>query len=276
MSDLEPLAALHEGAGEKLALPGELRRLYGGDLALPDRSLFANFVATIDGVVAIPSLAGSNRLVGGGSDADRFVMGLLRAVADLVLIGSGTLRASPGGRWRPETVYPQAAGAFAALRLALRLPASPRVAIVTASGSIPPDHPVLAEGAIVLTTERGAARLGGRLPGAAEIVMLPGEAEVDVRVVVELLHERGHRRILSEAGPNVFGSLLEAELVDELFLTVSPLLAGRVYSTPSLGLVEGVALLPERPRGALLRSVRVHRSHLFLQYALRQEPRAAT
>lgn len=276
MTDLDPLVVLHDGPGDKIVLPGELRRLYGGDLALPDRSLFANFVATIDGVVAIPSLPDSNRLVGGGSEADRFVMGMLRAVADLVLIGSGTLRASPGGRWRPETVYPPAAEAFAALRVALRLPASPRVAIVTASGSIPPDHPVLAEGAIVLTSQRGAGRLGRRLPGAAEIAVLPGEAEVDVRVAVELLHERGHRRILSEAGPHVFGSLLGADLVDELFLTVSPLLAGRRHTSPSLGLVEGVALLPERPRGALLRSVRVHRSHLFLQYALRQEPRAAT
>ena len=274
MSELEPLAVLHRDSGGGPALPRELRRLYGGDLALPERCLYANFVASIDGVVAVPSLPGSNGLIAGGSDADRFVMGMLRAAADLVLIGSGTLRASPAGRWRPETVYPPAAEAYAALRRELGYPASPRVAIVTASGAIPPEHPVLADGAIVLTTERGAARLAGELPAAAEVVVLPGEGEVEVGPAVAALRERGHRRILSEAGPHVFGSLVEADLVDDLFLTLSPLLAGRL--TAALGLVEGVSLLPGRTREAALRSVRVHGSHLFLHYALRPEPAPPT
>jgi riboflavin biosynthesis pyrimidine reductase len=99
-------------------------------------------------------------------------------------------------------------------------------------------------------------------------VTLPGEAEVDVRSAVELLRARGHRRILSEAGPHVFGSLVEAGLVDELFLTMSPLLAGRPHSG-SFGLVEGVALLPDHGQPARLRSARAQGSHLFLHYALR-------
>ena len=90
---------------------------------------------------------------------------------------------------------------------------------------------------------------------------------MDVAAVVELLRGRGHRRILSEAGPHVFGSLVEAGIVDELFLTVSPLLAGRLDSAP-FGLVEGVALLPGHEQPARLRSARAHGSHLFLQYAL--------
>ena len=90
MTDLEPLALLHEHSDARLRLPSELHRLYGGDLALPERCLYANFVATVDGVVAIPSLADSNALIAGHSAADRFVMGLLRAAADLVLVGSGT------------------------------------------------------------------------------------------------------------------------------------------------------------------------------------------
>jgi riboflavin biosynthesis pyrimidine reductase len=274
MSELEPLALLHRADVEELALPGELRRLYGGDLELPERCLYSNFVETIDGVVAIPSLPGSNGLISGGSEADRFVMGMLRAAADLVLIGSGTLRASPGGRWRPQTAYSPAAEAYAALRRELGYESYSRVAIVTASGSIPTGHPVLADGPIVLTTERGAARLDGKLPAAAEIAVLPGETAVDVRAAVELLHERGHRRILGEAGPHVFGSLVEADLVDDLFLTVSPLLAGTL--TPALGLVEGVSLLTGRARAARLGSVRKHGSHLFLHYALRPEATPAT
>ena len=267
MTGLEPFAVLQEEPGEVAALPSGLRRLYGGDLGLPERCLYANFVATVDGVVAIPSLPGSNRLISGGSEADRFVMGALRAAADLVLIGSGTLRASPRGRWRPESVYPPGEEHFAALRRELGNDASPRVAILTASGSIPNDHPVLGDGALVLTTEPGAARLSGRLPDEAEIAVLPGKEQVDVRAAVALLRRRGHRRIVSEAGPHVFGSLLEADLIDELFLTVSPLIAGR-GSTVSYGLVEGAALLPGRAAEARLRSVRLHGSHLFLHYAL--------
>ena len=272
MTRLEPFAVLHDEPGASVALPSALRRVYGGDLGLPDPCLYANFVATVDGVVAIPSLPGSNRLISGGSEADRLVMGTLRAAADLVLIGSGTLLASPRGRWRPETVFPPGAEDFAAFRRVVGLDASPRVAILTASGSIPHDHPVLADGALVLTTESGAQRLAGRLPDEAELAVLPGEAEVDVRAALALLRERGHRRILSEAGPHVFGSLLEADLVDELFLTVSPLLAGRPDT--AIGLVAGAALLPDRAEPARLRSVRLHGSHLFLHYAL--GPRGAT
>jgi riboflavin biosynthesis pyrimidine reductase len=264
-----PLALFHERSEGGMRLPPELYRLYGGDIGLTGRCLYANFVATVDGVVAIPSLPDSNRLISGDSAADRFVMGLLRACADLVLVGSGTLRASARGRWRPETVFPPAAEAYAALRRRLGLAAQPRVAILTASGSIPPDRAVLEDGPIVLTTAVGSGRLAGTLPDGVEIVTLPGETEVDLRSAVELLRERGHGRILSEAGPHVFGSLVAADLVDDLFLTVSPLLAGRLPAG-HLGLVEGVALLPERARRARLRSVRAHADHLFLHYALRE------
>ena len=267
MTELEPLALLSAEPELGLVLPPGLRRLYGGDLALPERCLYANFVQTVDGVVAIPSVPDSNRIVSGGSDADRFVMGLLRATADVVLIGSGTLRASARGRWRPETVFSAAAAAYAELRHELDLAPHPRVAILTASGSIPPDRAVLEDAPLVLTTSAGYERLEGALPAGVEIVALPGEDQVDVRSAVELLRGRGHRRVLSEAGPHVFGSLVEAGLVDELFLTLSPVLAGRSPSG-SLALVEGVALLQERAQPVRLRSVRAHRSHLFLQYAL--------
>lgn len=271
MTDIEPLSLLLGPPDAELRLPPELERLYGGGLALSERCLYANFVQTVDGVVAIPSLPNSNRLIAGDGDADRFVMGLLRAAADLVLIGSGTLRASARGRWRPETVFPPGAEAYAALRRDLGLEVRPRVAILTASGSIPPDRAVLADRPIVLTTEAGAGRLAGWLPADVEVVALRGDAEVDVRAAVELLRRRGYDRILSEAGPHVFGSLVAAALVDELFLTVSPLLAGR--SPTALGLVEGIALLPERTRHGKLRSARAHGSHLFLQYALSRDVR---
>ena len=216
----------------------------------------------MDGVVALPELARSNALIAAESPADRFVMALLRACSDVVLVGAGTLLASPQGTWRADRVHPPVAAELAELRRALGKPEHPAVAVVTTGASLDPAHPVLAR-ALILTTERAAPQLR-----AAEVVPVSDGETVDLRAAVAALHERGHQLVLSEGGPNVFGSLLAAGLVDELFLTVSPLLAGRGDS-PRLGLVEGVELLPDAPvRGTLL-SARTAADHLLLRYALR-------
>jgi riboflavin biosynthesis pyrimidine reductase len=263
------LELLHEEAGlPRFDLPPELEEAYGGVLGFDRPTLFANFVSTIDGVVAIPDLPQSNKLISGGNESDRFVMGLLRAAADAVLIGSGTLRASSRGLWTPERVFPAAADGFAELRRRLDRPAVPERVVVTGTGSIPPSHPLFADGALVLTTETGAGRLDGRLPRASTIVSLGKSERVDLRAAVAALRARGHELILSEAGPRVFASLLEAELVDELFLTVSPLIAGRGTSSERLGLVEGFEALPSEPLDGRLLSVRRDGNHLFLRYEL--------
>jgi riboflavin biosynthesis pyrimidine reductase len=263
VTELEPLALLFErDEADAITLPEELRRLYGGDLVLPEECVYANFVATIDGVVAVPALERSNALISGGDPGDRFVVGLLRAAADAVLVGSGTVNASPTGRWRAETVFPAASDAFRKLR---REPA--RVAVVSGRGGLDPDHPVLRDGALVIATQLAADRLAGRLPEEAELAIIPGEDTVDVGAAVGLLRERGYRRILSEAGPHLFGALVAADLVDQLFLTLSPLLAGRAPGDERFGIVESVALLPERERRGSLRSARLHGEYLFVRYA---------
>lgn len=239
-----------------------LRALYGGGLGFAGARLYANFVETLDGVVAIPELEKSNALVADDSDADRFVMGLLRATADAVLIGSGTLLSSPKGTWRPERVFPRAGDAFAALRDRWGMAERPTVAVVSSGVSLDPNHPVLQD-AVVLTTAAGAARLTSLLP---DVVAVNDGDWVDVRAAVGVLRERGHARVLSEAGPTMFGSLLADALVDELFLTLSPVLAGRHTVGKRLGLVEGVELLPQVRSAARLASVRRSGDHLFLRY----------
>jgi riboflavin biosynthesis pyrimidine reductase len=264
---VKPLETLWESSSLPAAeLTGELARLYDGGLGFDEPRLFANFVATIDGVVAIPSIPESNSLVAAGSEGDRFVMGLLRAFADVVLIGSGTLRASPRGTWRPERVYPPAGEAFAELRRRRGRSERPEVAILSGRGSIDPTHPLLASGAVVLTSERGAADLGASVPEASTVVPLGDDVSLDPRAVVGALVARGHRLILSEAGPHTFGTLLRGGVVDELFLTISPLLAGDAGPGSRLRLVEGADLLPPA-RGRPL-SVRRHEEHLFLRYEL--------
>jgi riboflavin biosynthesis pyrimidine reductase len=263
-----PLDVLHEVEGlPKFELPEELRRLYGGDLGFEQPRLYTNFVSTLDGVVAIPSIPRSNDVIAAGSAGDRFVMGLLRAFADVVLIGSGTLRDSPQGTWRPDKVYPPARDAFAELRRALGRAENPTIAIVSGSGGIDVEHPVLASGAVVLTTNAGATRLEGRLPAGATAIVLGSGAVIDPPRIVSALHDLGHRLILSEAGPHTFGSFLEAGVIDELFQTISPMLVGDGGPDSRLRLVEGRDLMPSGIRARLL-SLRREDAHLFARYEL--------
>ena len=272
-TEFPPLELLFEADGlPAFDLPGALASAYGGSLGFDEPRLFANFVATADGVVAIPSAPMSNKLIAAGSAADRFVMGLLRACADVVMIGSGTLTASPRGVWTPEQAFPAAADGFAELRRRLGRPPAVEVAITSASGLLDPTHPTFEAGAIVLTTAQGAARLEGKLPAEA-IVTVSGDDRIDARHLVEALHERGHRLILSEGGPHSIGPLLAEGLVDELFLTISPLLTGRVPGDPRLGLVEGTDLLPSGPPRMSLLGARRDGDHLFLRYELQALPR---
>lgn len=267
---MEPFDVLFETEGQPgLELPEALRELYGGPLGFPRPRLFANFVSTLDGVVAIPSEPASPRILSDASEPDRFLMGLLRACADVVIVGSGTVRESPGARFTPDQVHPPSTAGYAELRRLLGRPAQPEVAILSGSGALKPDSAALAAGAVLLTTERGAAVLDGELP-PAQIVRLGSGEEVDMRAAVSHLRSRGHSLILSEGGPTVFGSLLAAGLVDELFLTVSPLLAGRPKLEPRLSLVEGEGFLPDRRLAVRLLSLRRHGDHLFLRYELRR------
>jgi riboflavin biosynthesis pyrimidine reductase len=265
---MKPLQLLTEPAGlPSFELPDDLRELYPGTLGFPGEWLFANFVSTIDGVVSLPGVPGSNRLIADASDADRFVMGLLRACADVVLIGAGTLRGSPRALWTAETAYPDGAAAFRELRAALGLPEQPALAIITSGSAFPADHPILARGPVVLTTEDGAARLRP-LPGAEVVPVCAGE-RVDLAAAVAALRARGYGRILSEGGPHLLGSLLAGGLLDELFLTLSPLVAGRSSRGGEvLSLVEGSSLLPDRRVAFELHGIRRHGEHLFLRYSL--------
>jgi riboflavin biosynthesis pyrimidine reductase len=264
---VRPLQLLEEVSGQPaFDLPAELERLYGSRLGFPRRCLFTNFVETVDGVIAIPELERSNALIAGGSEADRFVMGLLRACADAVLIGTGTLLATPRGGWQADAIYPPAAEHFAELRRRLGKPERVPVAVVTTGTSFDPSHPLLERGALVLTTGDGADALAATLPSASEMVVAGGVGRVDLAAGLDLLRGRGHDLILSEAGPTLFSSLIAEGLVDQLFLTVSPLLAGRAGGR-RLSLVDGAELLPDAEIRLSPLSIRRHEGHLFIRYA---------
>jgi riboflavin biosynthesis pyrimidine reductase len=249
-------------------VPAELEAVYGGAIGLGESSVVANFVESLDGVVAVPRLERSHAILGDENEADRFMLAFVRACSDAVVVGAGTLLASPKGTWRIDRAHPPAAAALAELRARRGRPPQPVVAVVTTGASLDPAHPLLESGALVLTTAGAADGLRALVPAAAEVVAVNDGDTVDLAAAIAVLRERGCQVILSEAGPSIFGSLVASHLVDELFLTVSPVLAGRAGVTARLGLVEGVELVPQTRIAGRLRSVRTHGSHLFLRYAL--------
>ncbi len=81
-----------------------------------------------------------------------------------------------------------------------------------------------------------------------------------------LYAELGVRRLLHEGGPTLFGQFLAVEAIDELFLTLSPQIAGRKEETIRPGLVEGIDFMPDRSPGFQLLSVKQRAEHLYLRY----------
>jgi riboflavin biosynthesis pyrimidine reductase len=251
-----------------LSLPPQLAELYDGGLAIPEGRVYANFVSSIDGIVALEGgAAPSGGIISGRNEADRFVMGLLRAYAQAVLVGAGTVRAEGGkALWTPDYIYPAAAKGFADLRQALEREKMPRLVIVVGSGDLNPSERALEVGALVLTTTASAKRLRAVLPKASEVRAISDDDPIDVDDIFNALHADGYRTILSEGGPQLFGQLIRNDRVDELFLTVSPVLEGQ--GDRSFGLIRG-ADFGRTPKQSRLLSVRRHESHLFLRYELR-------
>ena len=247
-------------------LPPDLGRRYGGEIGLDGPVVYANFVASLDGVVALGGGAPPSA-ISGGSPADRFVMGLLRACAGAVVVGAGTLRAEPEHRWTPAHISPAHAAAYRELRSARGLAQDPVLVVLSQRGQVDPTLPALRAGATIVTTATGAARVAGRAPSAVRVLTLGANA-VDPGAVVGALRAEGHATILCEGGPTVFGQFVEAGTVDELFLTLAPRLAGRTPATERLSLVEGVAFGPDQLVSGTLRSARRSGSDVFLRYSV--------
>jgi len=257
-------------------LPPGLANRFDGGLTVelrPDRpAIVANFVSTLDGAVSLgpsePSAGGGE--ISGFSEADRFMMSLLRGLADVVVVGAGTVRVGRKHVWTARFVEPELAGVFAKWRSEMRLAPRPTTIIVTASGELDATHAGLNDRdvpVIVATTPAGAERLA-KLPLASHVqVRVAGDDKrVAADAVLRVVRGTGARLALCEGGPHLFGELLGARLIDELFLTVAPQVVGRDATARRLALVEGTSLSDGGGRWASLAWARRAGDDLFLRY----------
>ncbi|GAA2731743.1 pyrimidine reductase family protein [Actinocorallia aurantiaca] len=191
--------------------------------------LRANMIASADGAASRDGLSG-----GLGNEADRVLFHRLRELADVVLVGAGTVRAEGYG------------------------PAKVPLAVVSRTLGFDYSSPLFQGRTILVTTATA--------PGLAEArehaeVVVAGENSVDHRLALKLLRERGLAKVLCEGGPTLLGQLVDADLLDELCLTLSPVLLGgdaqRVLDGPKVG------------RELALAGVRQDGDHLFLRYRRR-------
>jgi riboflavin biosynthesis pyrimidine reductase len=264
-----------EQVDDGVALPEQWQRIYGSDWRLPSKEsgphVFVNFATSRDGRISFsePGHAGGGDVTDFNLP-DQWLMGLIRARADVVLIGDTTLRAELHWLGFPEFMFPSDADAFRALRRSEKRSENALHVILTLHGDLPPEAAIFQRSdlhVVVATTSNGRtnARELMSLPAKVEVVDL-GDDGVDPTRLIRLLHEEyGASSILCEGGSRVYGSLLAAGHVDEEFLTLCPIVIGSSPDRPTRpSLIEGVAFSPGATPRTRLISVRRVDDYLYL------------
>src|SRR5881275_491171 len=221
MNAQTPLESLFDVVrGAALPLPPDLTHLYGR-LEFPSHPgrahVIGNFVTTLDGVVALNETghAGGGD-ISGFNQHDRMVMGLLRAIADAVIVGAGTLRSIPHHRWTAEYIYPPLATAYRELRANLGKPEPPLNVIVTEHGNINLDLPVFQSGEVpvlIVTSTHGLQRIGEQhFPSSVQVLAIQSTGPLSAQTILEAVNRvRRSDVILVEGGPQLMGDFF-AEL----------------------------------------------------------------
>ncbi|MDO8622124.1 MAG: dihydrofolate reductase family protein, partial [bacterium] len=228
----------------------------------------------MDGIVSfqLPGQA-SGGPVSGFNAQDQFLMGVLRAAADAVMVGAGTLRAEPEHCWTPEHIYPKAGPRWAELRRAFGKQPNLINAFVTASGDINLEAVVFRQPnirCVVFTTTAGAERIAGMRaahPGATLEVIVVGERTVDLPEMLRRFRtEFGVEHLLVEGGPQLMGDFLSQDLMDEVFLTIAPQVIGTDGNRPTFA--KGKPFTPETARWWQLVSAKGWGDYLYTRYRL--------
>jgi riboflavin biosynthesis pyrimidine reductase len=223
-----------------------------GCYAINDRSsqsVRVNFVASIDGAATDHGLSG-----GLSGKADKRVFDILRRLCDVVLVGAGTVRAEGYGAMRLDRASVQ-------LRRENGLADHPVFAIVSGTLGLDPESPVFTKAPVraLVVTVGASSHVKREALSRVTDVLVCGEERLDVSVMLDAFAKRGLRQVLCEGGPTLFGTLLDADRVDELCLTISPLIeAGDAHR-----IVVGTL---EKARRMTLHHVLVSDGTLMLRY----------
>ena len=219
----------------------------------PGRSLRVNFIASLDGAITVDGVS-----EGLGSPGDRRIFRVLRALADVVLVGHGTAAAEG---YRPIA----ADSAVGRLRASLGRPATAPIAVVSRRASLDPHGPLVADAVSPTVLVTCAAADPGRraaLADAGVTVLVCGDDDVDLPRALDRLAVLGHEQVLCEGGPQLFRAALRAGVVDDLALSVSPMLVGAAEAR-----LLGEELADRIPLG--LRQVLEEDGMLFTRYDVR-------
>ena len=214
-------------------------------------------IASLDGGTSAGGLSGAL-----GGPADKVVFAALRAAADVILVGAGTMRAEKYG---PARVAPAARER----RTAIGLSPTPPIAVLTSSCRLDWDLPFFTDAEsrpLVVTTAMAEPDDRARAAEAASVVVA-GEQRVDLARALAELAALGFSAVLAEGGPTILGQLAARGLIDELCLTLSPTLVGGEASR----ILDGAVL--ESILNADLAHVLESDGFLFLRYAVGSAPR---
>lgn len=223
----------------------------------PGHWVRAVMVATADGAARSPG----GRSGGISSSADRLVFATIRGLSDVILVGAQTVRTEGYGppKARPELGDRRRSAGQEPL---------PRVAVVTASGNLDETSSLFTEATeppIVLCPDSLPADRRRALEPVAQLIAA-GEEQVDMEAAVDALVALDLHRIACEGGPRLLGQLLAADLVDDLCLTVTPLLFGGDDAEHAVPRILSGAVLADAPRSIHLDHVIVSDGTLFLRY----------
>ncbi|HEY4096293.1 MAG TPA: dihydrofolate reductase family protein [Baekduia sp.] len=207
----------------------------------------ADMIAAVDGRASI-----DGRSVGLGHPADRALLRELRAGADAILVGAPTIRAE---RYANLLDADQRAARVAAGR-----PAHPLVATVSRGLDLPLDVPLFSEEGIEIVVYSESEMATPEVTGATLEVVRSAPGTLTLPALMDDLGARGIRSVLCEGGPTLLRELVAQGAVDDLLLTVAPLVVGGGAAS----IVEGAALAA--PRALALREIHRAGEHLFLHY----------